>query len=299
MGDGGRGGGRGSVPQGEQVLTPGTAESNSGDGSRARRRPAIQSLDRGLVILELVTKSVQPVSLSELAELFGIDRSSAFRLADTLKRRGFLGRPRNSSGYVPGPSMWGLVQAYNWNRTLVKTARPHLRWLASQTKESAHLAIREDAEALFIDNVPGKHLITVGEMVPLYCTAHGKALLADHNAEQLRALLGKRPLKAYTPHTMTSVDKLSEVCALIRSQGFVIDESEYYESFRCVAAPVRDCDGSVIGSIGISAPAIRMPEELFGFHADLVVEAAQRITLSLGTAARRDSAARKRERLSR
>lgn len=254
----------------------------------------IQSLDRGLVILELVTKSERPVSLAELAELFGIDRSSAFRLADTLKHRGFLGRARNSNGYVPGPSMWGLVQAHNWNRTLVKIARPHLRRLATQTKESAHLAIREGDEALFIDNVPGKHLITVGEMVPLYCTAHGKALLADYTAEQLRALLGRRPFKAYTPRTVTSVERLSEVCTLIRSQGFVIDESEYYESFRCVAAPVRDGDGSVIGSVGISAPATRMPDDLLGFRADQVVEAAQKIQVALGMPTRRGSAAPKR-----
>lgn len=260
-----------------------------------RQRRVIQSLDRGLIILESAAKAGRPISLAELAALFGIDRSSAFRLADTLKRRGFLACPRNSNGYVPGPAMWRLSQAYDWSQTLIRVARPFLQMLADQANETAHLAIREGDEALFIDNVLGGHVITVsgqvGELVPLYCTAHGKALLADYDVTQLRTLLGSRPLKAYTPHTATSVERLAESCAEIRAHGFIADESEYHDSLRCVAAPVRDKDGAVIGSIGISAPATRMPEPVRGLRAEQVLTAAQEIHLALSTPARRVSAA--------
>jgi IclR family transcriptional regulator, acetate operon repressor len=260
-----------------------------------RQRRVIQSLDRGLIILESVAKAGRPVSLAELASLFGIDRSSAFRLADTLKRRGYLACPRNSNGYVLGPAMWRLAQAYDWSQALVRVARPFLQVLADQANETAHLAIREGDEALFIDNVLGGHLITVsgqvGELAPLHCTAHGKALLADYDAAQLRTLLGGRPLRAYTPHTVTSVERLAEFCAEIRANGFIADESEYQDSLRCVAAPIRDRDGGVIGSIGISAPATRMPEEVRGLRAEQVLRAAQEIHAALSAPARRASAA--------
>jgi len=255
----------------------------------------IQSLDRGLIILESAAKAGHPVSLTELASFFGIDRSSAFRLADTLKRRGFLACPRDSNGYVLGPAMWRLSQAYDWSQALVEIAHPSLQSLADETNETAHLAIREGDEALFIDKVLGGHLITVsgqvGELVPLHGTAHGKALLADYDAAQLRALWGGRPLKAYTPHTITSVEGLAESCAEIRSQGFVTDDGEYQDSLRCVAAPVRDRDGSVIGSIGISAPAARIPVELRGIRARQVLKAAGEIHAALNVPAGRDSAA--------
>jgi IclR family transcriptional regulator, acetate operon repressor len=260
-----------------------------------RQRRVIQSLDRGLIILESAAKAGRAISLAELASLFGIDRSSAFRLADTLKRRGFLACPRNSNGYVLGPAMWRLAQAYDWSQTLIRVSRPFLQTLADQANETAHLAIREGDEALFIDNVLGGHVITVsgqvGELVPLYCTAHGKALLADYDAAQLRALLGSRPLKAYTPQTVTSVDSLAEACADIRANGFIADESEYHDSLRCVAAPVRDRDGAVIGSIGISAPATRMPEEVRGLRAEQVLRAAQEIHMALSAPVRRVAAA--------
>jgi IclR family transcriptional regulator, acetate operon repressor len=264
------------------------AETNHDD--RPRRRPVIQSLDRGLVILEAVAKSTHPVSLNELAEIFGIDRSSAFRLADTLKRRGFLACTQNSRGYVLGPSTWRLAQMYDWNGTLVKVARPFLQFLATQTGETAHLAIREGAQALFIDNVVGSHLITVsgqvGEFVPLHATAHGKALLADYSAAELRALLGGGPLQSHTPQTITSVERLAEVCAQLRTQGFILDDSEYQETLRCAAAPVRDRDGAVIGSIGISAPAARMPEQLRLVRAGQVLKVARDIRTALSTPAR-------------
>lgn len=268
-------------------------DANSETAGCSRRKPAVQSLDRGLVILESVAKSGHPVSLAELAELIGIDRSSAFRLADTLRQRGFLACPGPVKGYVLGPAIWRCAQACDWSQTLIRIARPQLRWLANQTGETAHLAVREGDRALFIDTVLGNHLLTVsgqvGEQVPLYCTAHGKALLADYDEVQLKRLLGERPLKSYTQQTNTSIEKLAGICEQVRSQGFVLDEADYQEALRCLAAPVRDAGGSVIGSIGISAPASRMPQELRGVRASQVVKAAMEIQTALSVPARRSS----------
>jgi DNA-binding IclR family transcriptional regulator len=249
--------------------------------ARLKPTPSIQSLDRGLLILEAVAKSAHPVSVAELTELLGIDRSSAFRLANTLKRRGFLTCPSGRKEYILGPAIWRLSHRYDWSNMLVMVAHPHLKLLASQTGETAHLAVREGAQALFVDHVTGNHVISVsgqvGELVPLYCTAHGKALLADLTAQQLRALFGTAPLKAYTKHTVVSVEQLVRGGVQIKTQGLVTDEEEYQEGLRCIAAPIRDHDGVIIGSIGISAPATRFPRERYAPCAEQVVSAAEGI----------------------
>src|SRR2546429_469092 len=67
-----------------------------------RETQPIQSLDRGLVILEAVANSSDPVSLNDLTSLVGIDRSSVFRLAFTLKRRGFLAYPSGRKDFILG-----------------------------------------------------------------------------------------------------------------------------------------------------------------------------------------------------
>src|SRR5207248_8988465 len=84
--------------------------------------PSIQSLDRGLLILEAVGKSPEPVSLGQLAALLGIDHSSAFRLANTLKRRGFLANPSAGRNFVLGSSVWRLWRQYDWSKMLVRVA---------------------------------------------------------------------------------------------------------------------------------------------------------------------------------
>ena len=99
-----------------------TAKKEQGRRRETRETPSIQSLDRGLLILEAVGKSPEPVSLGQLAAMLGIDRSSAFRLANTLKRRGYLANPSAGRDYLLGPSVWRLSRRYDWSRMLVRVA---------------------------------------------------------------------------------------------------------------------------------------------------------------------------------
>jgi IclR family acetate operon transcriptional repressor len=248
---------------------------------RATQASVIQSLDRGLVILQAVALSKQPLSLGELAEMLEIDRSSAFRLAQTLRRRGFLSTPPGRKDYVLGSSMWTLSRQYDWSNMLVRVAHRELKALAAGTNETAHLAIREGKNALFIDSVDTTHVIAVagqtGELVPLYCTAHGKALLADANERELKLTFGSGPLHKYTDSTIESISRLTQECVAIKDRGYATDEAEFRQGLRCVAAPIRTVDGGIVASIGISAPASRFLEEHYPEHAQEVVRIANNI----------------------
>jgi IclR family acetate operon transcriptional repressor len=234
-------------------------------GAASQETLPIQSLDRGLIILEVIAKANNPVSLTDLTNVLGIDRSSVFRLANTLKRRGFLAYPSGRKDYILGPALWRFLHQYDWGTMLIRVSHEHLKELADQINETAHLAIREGKHALFIDHTTANHLISVsaqtGEMVPLYCTAHGKALLADADERELRALIGPGQLRRYTKNTMTSIQELSKDCALIKKRGYATDEAEFAEDLRCVAAPIRVDNDVIVGSIGVSAPMSRFSKE--------------------------------------
>jgi IclR family acetate operon transcriptional repressor len=169
---------------------------------------------------------------------------------------------------------------------LVRVANEPLKTLAAETNETAHLAVREGRKALFIDHVTSSHVISIsgqtGELVPLYCTSHGKALLSDFEEQELVDLFGDKPLKAYTKNTNQSIRSLAAECRSIRERGFATDESEYLEGVRCLAAPIRDGEGGVIASIGISAPAARFPQEREGEVAARVVTVAAEIGEMVG-----------------
>jgi DNA-binding IclR family transcriptional regulator len=254
---------------------------------KTTQMPFIQSLDRGLTILHAVALSKQPVSLGELAELLGVDRSSAFRLAHTLRRRGFLSCPANRKDFILGSSMWYLTHQYDWNNMLVRVANQQLKQLATQLNETAHLAIREGKNALFIDSAAVNHVLAVsgqaGELVPLYCTAHGKALLADADEAELKSIFGTGPFRRYTKSTITSLPALAKDCALVKKRGYATDDAEYREELRCMAAPIRFENDAIVGSIGVSAPMSRFLKDRFRAYSDQICKAAQEIGILMSS----------------
>ena len=247
--------------------------------------PTIQSLDRGLAILEAVAGSPAPVPLKQLTDLIGIDRSSVFRLANTLRQRRFLANPKGSSDYILGPTAWRLSRRYG--RTVLGTFFHHyLQDLSATLGETSHFAVREGVEVFFIDHqIPTGQVVSVagqtGEFAPLHCTAHGKALLADCDLSALRDLLGRAPLRVYTRATVKSLTSLARVCAQVRVEGFAIDDAEYMEELRCIAAPIRDPDGEIVASVGISSPVTRLHNRAIARAAAEVKKTAHAISASL------------------
>jgi len=252
----------------------------------AGETPSIQSLGRGLSILEAVADSPGPVALKQLTDLLGIDRSSVFRLANTLRRRRFLANPAGRKDYILGPSAWRLSRKYGQS-TFIPLCHEHLRQLGISTGETAHLAVREGGQALFIDHHASPDQVVAvsgqtGEFVPLYCTAHGQGADPDFDVAGLRATLGAGPLQAHSRRTITNLARLARTLVLARADGYTADDGEYLEEVRCVAAPVRDQGGAIVASIGISAPSTRFPKSRWPLAARQVMDAAQAISATLG-----------------
>jgi IclR family transcriptional regulator, acetate operon repressor len=261
----------------------------------ALESPSVQSVDRALSILEAVAKSGEPVALGDLTTLLAIDPSNVFRLANTLKRRGFLANPNGRKTYVLGPFIWQLSRKYDWSRMLIGICHEHVQLLADRTGETAHLAVREGRQVFFIDHQAStrQSLVVSGQtggFLPLHSTAHGKALLADCGVPELKALYGSRRLERFTPRTIASIPQLAKACADIRAKGFAVDDAEYVEDIRCVAAPIRDREGVVIASIGISAPATRFPKERDPVFARHVIDVAAEASAALAEPAERGNA---------
>jgi IclR family acetate operon transcriptional repressor len=247
--------------------------------------PAIQSLDRGLAILEAVAAASRPVPLRQLTDLIGINRSSVFRLANTLRQRRFLAHPKDSKDYILGPTAWRLSRRYG--RTVLGTFFHHyLQELTATLGETSHFAVREGVQVFFIDHqTPAGQIVSVagqtGEYAPLHCTAHGKALLADFDRSALADLLGRAPLPVYSRRTVKSVARLARVCAQVRADGFAVDDGEYIEEVRCVAAPIRDPQGEIVASVGISSPVTRLQTRAIARATAAVKKTAGAISASL------------------
>jgi len=247
----------------------------------------IQSLDRGLVLLESVANARRPVSLSELTPVLGVDRSSVFRLVNTLVRRGFLVQEADSKRYMLGSSIWRLASLFRFENVLLQVARPHVDALAADTGETTHVAIRQGAKAVLIErqltaNVLGVTGAGLGTAVSLHSTGVGKALIADFDHDRLVQLLGGERLPRFTRHTLVSAAKLADACKETRACGYAVDDEEEHEGVRCIGAPIRDASGQIVAAVGISAPITRLPREAVKKTGMRVAAAASAISRELG-----------------
>jgi IclR family acetate operon transcriptional repressor len=186
---------------------------------------------------------------------------------------------------VLGPTAWRLSRRYG--RTVLATFfHQYLRDLTTRLGETSHFAVREGGQVFFVDHqIPTGQVISVagqtGEFAPLHCTAHGKALLADCDRKALKSLFGRTPLRAYTRNTITSLTTLGRVCGRVRTDGFALDDAEYIDELRCIAAPIRDPQGEIVASVGISSPVTRLHTRRIAEAAAAVVATARAISRSI------------------
>ena len=164
----------------------------------------------------------------------------------------------------------------------------YLQDLSATLGETSHFAVREGVEVFFIDHhIPTGQVVSVagqtGEFAPLHCTAHGRALLADCDLRALRELLGRAPLRVYTRTTVRSVTRLALLCVRVRVEGFALDDGEYLEEVRCVAAPIRDPQGEIVALAGIWSPLTRLQPRGVARAAAEVRNTARAITASLAS----------------
>jgi DNA-binding IclR family transcriptional regulator len=239
----------------------------------------MQSLARGLRVLDLIASADHAMGITEMANIVGLDKSSVSRLVQTLVKYEYVQPDTGSRGYVIGKRI-RQISWYYLNRMPVREkAKPYLYWLVEETGECAHTAVYSEGRALMIDDVQAEASLRVvggiGRMIPMHCTAVGKALLAFSD------LPIPAHLEILTARTITNPDALRAHLEDIRAQGYALDDEEHQEGVRCMAAPVYDYMGTMIATIGISGPTVRVTDDRIPKLAELVKAAARELSSDL------------------
>jgi len=258
----------------------------------ARNRPEkrlpyqAKSLDRSLRILEQLAEAGPSVTVPELSRQLGMNKTTVFRLLQTLMRHHFVEKDREEAKYRLGMRAFEIGMAVMNSMDLRREALPILERLNKATRETVHLTVREGFSAIYIDKLDSPEFIVVqsriGGRTPLHCTGVGKVLLAHLDEREVKEYVRQGGLKRYTQRTITNPKALRDELERIRRQGYAIDNEEHYEGLACVAAPIFDHQGQVLASFSISGPttrmhALRLPELI-----RLVIEASRDISARFG-----------------
>lgn len=223
--------------------------------------------------------------VTDLAKDMNLSKSTISRLLQTLASEGFVSKDPETQKYRLGLSVLCLSGVVVSNLELHREAQPVLRKLVDLVEETAHIAVLEDMDVIYLQKIECTHpvriLTHIGRKNPAHCTSSGKLLLAyqDPNIVQERIASG---LTAYTDKTITSPKEFMSHLARIRENGYAISIEEFREGIVSVAAPIRDYTNQVIASVNIVGPIQRLQPQSIHKYVKHVVNAGKEISERLG-----------------
>lgn len=237
------------------------AETNEENDERDGRH--IQSVERVLNILEAMAGEGAPITVTELAEKVKLKISTVHRHLATLVYRGYV-EQEDDNKYRLGLKLMEIGNAVLYYSDIRAVARPYLEELMERCNETVNLAILDDVDVVYIDQVESKNLILVkmlarvGNRGPAHCTSSGKALLAFLPPEKMEEVVGRLDLAKYTNETITDAGNLRKELKRVRDDGVAVDWGEREEHVRCIAAPIFNHEGRVVACVSISGPSTRI-----------------------------------------
>jgi DNA-binding IclR family transcriptional regulator len=147
---------------------------------------------------------------------------------------------------------------------LRRWAQPYLESLAAECGETVDLAVLDGAKVIYLQVIESPQRVkiaaAVGQRLPAFCTASGKAFLAFMPDDQVDEILSQ-DMTRYTDRTRVSADALHEDLHATRGRGFAISEGEYERDINAVAAPILDAHGCPVAVIAVAGPGFRLSRD--------------------------------------
>ena len=246
----------------------------------------VQSLTRGLSLLEALARAEGGLTLTDVAQRVQLAPSTAHRLLSTLEKMGYVYQAGDLGRWYVGLQAFTVGTSFLANRDFVAQSHPYMRRLMEQSGETANLGILEGTDAVFIDQVQCREMmrtiVKLGSRVPLHASGVGKAIFAAMPDDEIEAILKVKGLPRITGNTITSPETMWAAIRVIRQRGWSFDDEEHALSTRCVAAPIYNEHAEVLGAISLAGPSSRLPDEGIKQLGALVAHTAEDLTHRLG-----------------
>ncbi len=259
-----------------------------------RSRYFLQSLAKGLTVLQAMAEANQPMALSEIARAASTSNATATRICYTLSQMGFIDRDPQRRFFIT-PKILSLGHSAVCSLGWRNVAQHYLERLSAEIKETVNLSVLEGCELIYIARVnTGRILpfdLQLGSRLPVYCTSMGKALMAFSPPEQAGEVLDQIDFAPLTHRTITNREQYQAELDRVRAQGYAVNDEELSVGLRSVAAPILDNHGWSLAAINIAVPTTRYSRERLEEElAPAVTRTAHEIMRALGTEPARNAA---------
>jgi DNA-binding IclR family transcriptional regulator len=204
---------------------------------------SVNSLKRGLSILECFTPKKQNFSLSEITKITLISKTTAFRLLNTFCELNYLKYDSQNKKYYLGPKVLSLGFSVLQGLDIREIARPYLEMAVREFDQTVNLSMLDETNMVYIDRIKVHHIIdpniNIGDRIPLYNTAAGRAALSCLEQKKLELIVKQiRKDPKTIPYIGRNGNRLLRLLDEVRANGFAIDDEEYVRGVRAIAVPV-------------------------------------------------------------
>jgi DNA-binding IclR family transcriptional regulator len=241
---------------------------------------SIQVIDRAACLMQAIAGSDKPASLKILSAETGLHPSTAFRILASLTKIGFVERD-NTGHYFIGRNISQLANSVRRGIDIREQARDVMEKLRDEIGETINLTVREGDDVIYIERATPNRMMRVeqviGSRAPLHVTAVGKLMLGELGNAFIRAYSERSGLKAYTQHTLASLDDLIKGVHEATARGFAYDNEEAEIGVGCIGVLIHDNAGNVVAGLSVSAPIERRQDE----WVDLLKQAATTVSKRL------------------
>ncbi len=268
------------------MLKENAKKKSSGD---PRERYVVPALQQGLDVLALFTREQPALTAPDICAALNLPRATVFRLLVTLERAGYLLRGLDERTFRLGPGLLNRGFTYLASLDLPDIAQAALQSLRDHTGLSAHLAVRDGREVVYIARVAALTTVAssvqIGTRFPVHATLMGRMLVLDFTDEELRQLFPEKTLPQISKQTPKTLAEFKKLLAGDRALGYGISQSFFERGVSAVGAPVRDNAGHVVAAINVTAVDTHIDAStLHGPIKDAVVDAAREIGRWLASA---------------
>jgi IclR family transcriptional regulator, pca regulon regulatory protein len=235
------------------------------DDVELRATDFVESLDRGLRLLQAFGTRSAPMTLSEIANAAELPRATARRILLTLQRGGYVSG--DGKLFALTPHVLTLAGAYLRSSQLVAVLQPVLDDISTEAQEISSLAVLDGDDVVFIARASPARIFTggvdIGYRLPAFCTAVGRAMLGRLGDAVLKEKLAAMRREAMTPQTIIDQKRLLAAIIADRARGYSLVDREAEPHFRSIAVPVRRYDDAIVAAINIGAHVDRVsPTEM-------------------------------------
>lgn len=245
----------------------------------------VQSIDRAVAILDCFSEEKKELKLSEISERLGLNKSTVHGIISTLKYHGFISQDEETQKYKLGIRFVQFGDLVINSMNIRNAAVPVIDAVCEKIEETVHVAMLDGLDVVWIEKRECTKSIKtstkIGARLPAYTTADGKIIICYQNKDKIKNYLPKR-IPQYTNNTITNKGEFIKKLEEMKKNGYAIDNEEYVEGLKCVAAPIFDHDGKVRFSLSTTGPAFRMNEERIKELIVIIKEAANEISHRIG-----------------